>query len=271
MLAFSRFISYAIDVKRMKSVIFCIILLFLPIGAFSSSENAYFPADSSKYKLGPEDVIEIWMPLLAEQGKFPIAGTSLPYEAFGNEIYSKSTVKVDPYGNISIPLAGEVSVIGLTTGELAGTLEKKLRMYIINPQVSIIVTDYASFRIRNRICVIGEVILPGVHTMPIGDTLTVTEAVSLACGYKQGAALSSVIIAKKNSAKGAVFKKINFNKALEGNPEHNLVLRPGDVVYVPKHFIAHVDTFVEFFFSKTDPVLKYYLDIFDIRQSLRKW
>lgn len=247
------------------------ILTLSATAVFSASENNYFPIDATRYRLGPEDVLEIWMPLSAEQGKFPVAGIALPYEAFGNEVYSKNSVKVDPYGNISVPLLGEVSAIGLTMDELAASIKEKLRKYLVNPQVTIIVTDYASFTIRNRICVIGEVLLPGVHTMPIGDTMRVTEAVSLAAGYKQGACLSSVIVAKKDPQEGVTFTKIDFNKALLGDPKENLVLKPGDCVYVPKQFIAHVDTFVEFFFSKTDPVLKYYLDIYDIRQTLKKW
>lgn len=262
--------------NNVQRVIFYILLsimsvIFLPRGACSAPEGAYLPVNSHQYKLGPEDIIEVWMPLSSEQGKFPIAGIALPYEAFGNEIYSKNSFKIDPYGNISIPLVGEVRAVGLTIEEFERHLEEKLRKYIINPYVSVKVTDYASFRIRNRICILGEVLLPGVHTMPIGDTLTVTEAVSLAGGYKEGAYLSNLIVVKKDPSQGTVFKKINFNKALKGNPEHNVILKPGDVVYLPKSLIAHIDTFVDFFFSKTDPVLKYYLDIYDIRKTIGKW
>lgn len=223
------------------------------------------------YQLGPQDVIEIWMPLSGEQSKFPVAGIALPYEAFGDEIYSKNSVKVSPCGTISVPLVGEVSAIGLTTDELSKKLEDKLRKYIVNPYVVIIVQDYASFQIRNRICVIGEVLIPGVHTLPIGDTLTVTEAVTLAGGYRQGAYLSNVIVAKKQPTKELYFTKIDFNKALKGDPVNNIVLKPGDVVYVPKQLIAHIDTFVSWFLQKTDPALQYYLHIFDIDQTAGRW
>jgi protein involved in polysaccharide export with SLBB domain len=249
------------------SVVYIFLCLFLSYEAYSSPDNAYIPADSQEYKLGPEDTIEIWMPLSPEQ----VAGIALPYEAFGNELYSKNTAKIDSYGNISLPLIGEVQAVGLTTGELANSIEEKLSKYIIHPQPSIKVTDYASFRIRNRICVIGEVSSPGVYTMPIGDTITLVEAVSLAGGYVQGAYLSNVIVAKKGSKEGANFTKIDFNKALKGNAKYNVILKPGDVVYVPKSLIAHIGTFVEFYFSNTDPILKYYLNLYDVRNVMRKW
>ena len=81
------------------------------------------------------------------------------------------------------------------------------------------------------------------------------------------AALKSVIVIRQAYATEPNAVRVNVNKVInEADIRENMELQPGDIVFVPKTFIAKLDTFVEQFITKTRPVLGYYLDIIDVEE-----
>lgn len=164
-------------------------------------------------------------------------------------------ITVQPDGKISFPIVHEVKAAGLTPAELENTLSNSLSRIIKDPDVAISVTYFGS----QKIFVLGEVGRAGIYPFP--GNITILDAISYAGGYLDSAALDSIVLIR-----GGTAKRINLAKLLnKADFSQNVPLLSGDIIFVPKSFIAQIDKFVDLFFTKTDPVLKYYLDALDIR------
>jgi polysaccharide export outer membrane protein len=87
------------------------------------------------------------------------------------------TVDVDPAGKITLPLVGNVQVVGLTTTEVSKEIADHLRQgYVTDPVVTVTVKE----AISQKVTVAGAVQKPGVY--PISGYTTLTTAVALAQG-----------------------------------------------------------------------------------------
>jgi polysaccharide export outer membrane protein len=109
---------------------------------------------------------------------------------------------VRPDGMISLPLLQDVQAEGLTPLELQKVLTQKLKEFIPNPEVSVIVTDIRSLRVS----VMGEVMRPG--RFEIKSRVTVLEALALAGGFTQYATRSKIVILRPDET---TMKRIPFN------------------------------------------------------------
>lgn len=166
----------------------------------------------------------------------------------------KEDVKVQPDGKISFPIVHSVKAGGLTPEELEHILARGLSRVLKEPDVSIAVMEYQS----QKFFILGEVQRPGVYPL-IGDT-HVIDAVSFAGGFMDTAASSSVLLIRDGRA-----QRMNLSDLLrKARMTENIELRSRDIIFVPKSFISEVDKFIDQFFTRTDPVLKYWLDVLDI-------
>ena len=170
-------------------------------------------------------------------------------------------VRVRPDGKIAFPLIDEINVQDKTPEALKKELTKRLSTTLRDPEVTINVIGFQS----KKIFVLGEVNQPGVY--PFEGQERVLDALSKAMGYKdESAALKSIIIIKNSyDAKPHAVRVNILDLIKKGNPKGNIMLEPGDIVFVPKTFISDLNKFIDQFFTKTDPALKYYLDIYNIR------
>ncbi len=98
-------------------------------------------------------------------------------------------IVVDGQGMVAYPMAGAVSAEGLTTVELAGVLEDRLRTaHVRDPRVSVNLVTPTS----NVLTVDGQVKKPGLF--PVYRDMTLTQAVALAGGENDFARLSIVLV-----------------------------------------------------------------------------
>ena len=82
---------------------------------------------------------------------------------------------VDASGKITMPLIGEMTAVGKTSGELATDIKNKLgEKYINNPEVQVVVKSASSAKIT----VDGSVAQPGIY--PIAGPTTLIQAVAMA-------------------------------------------------------------------------------------------
>ncbi|MEO6388718.1 MAG: polysaccharide biosynthesis/export family protein [Croceibacterium sp.] len=137
---------------------------------------------------------------------------------------SLSARKVDPNGNILVPLIGSVRAAGKTADELTAEIRQQMVRYVRNPQVVVTITDYA----RQAVTVEGSVELPGVY--PIPGTSSLLQALALARGPKNTAKLGEVIVFRTvdGHRAGAVF---DLNRIRHGYEQDPLILG-GDIVVV---------------------------------------
>jgi polysaccharide biosynthesis/export protein len=133
---------------------------------------------------------------------------------------------VRPDGKISMPLLNDIPAAGLTPLQLKDSITDKLKKFIADPRVTVVVTAMNS----QRVFVSGEVL----HSGPIAllPHMTVLQALSQA-GFNQFANLKGIYLLRTENGKQ---EKIPFNykEVIKGNrPEQNIMLKPGDTVVVP--------------------------------------
>ncbi len=140
---------------------------------------------------------------------------------------SVENVTVRSDGKISIPLVKEVFASGLSPLQLEDVLTQKLRQYINNPVVTVIVLQIRS----QRIFIVGNVAASGM--LPLEPGLTVMQAIGLAGGVTEFARRKKIFVLREV---GGQAQKIPFDYSavLSGkSPELDFELKPGDTIFIP--------------------------------------
>jgi polysaccharide export outer membrane protein len=136
------------------------------------------------------------------------------------------TLPVRPDGKISMPLLDDVQAAGMTPMQLGGSIREKLKKYIADPRVTVVVTAMNS----QRIYVLGEVTHTGA--MPLLPSMTVLQALSSA-GFTQFANLKAIYLLRVQDGKQTKIP-FNYKDAIKGRGvQQNIILKPGDTIVVP--------------------------------------
>jgi len=137
-----------------------------------------------------------------------------------------ATLPVRPDGKISLPLLDDVQAAGMTPMQLAASIKEKLKKYIADPRVTVVVTAMNS----QRIFVAGEVNHPGA--MALLPHMTMLQAISSA-GFTQFANIKGIYLLRTENGEQTKIP-FNYKDVVKGNhPEQNIVLKPGDTIVVP--------------------------------------
>lgn len=143
-----------------------------------------------------------------------------------NEANLTETLPVRPDGKISLPLINDVPAAGLTPMQLRDSITEKLRKYMADPRVTVVVTAMHS----RRIFVTGEVTHSGA--MPLLPNMTVLQALATS-GFTQFANLKGIYLLRMENGT-QVKLPFNYREVVKGHhPEQNILLKPGDTVVVP--------------------------------------
>jgi len=137
-------------------------------------------------------------------------------------------VVVRPDGMITLPVVGDVHVVGMTTKQVQDLLTEKLKPIVTEPQVTVIVRDISSIRSR-KVYLVGKVSRPG--TVSLTGHETVLQILAEAGGPTQFAKPQKMYVLRTI---GDHEKRIQFDykKVLAGS-EPDLELVVGDVIVVP--------------------------------------
>jgi len=166
---------------------------------------AQLPQVSPSYVIGPDDMlfVSVW--------KEPDLTNTLP-------------VRAD--GMISMPLLNDVQAAGLTPMQLGASITEKLKKFVSDPHVTVVVTQMNS----QRIYVTGEVSHSGaVNLLP---DMTVLQALAGA-GFSQFANTKGIYILRNENGTQKRYP-VNYKKLVKGQaPEQNILLKPGDTIVVP--------------------------------------
>jgi polysaccharide export outer membrane protein len=158
-------------------------------------------------------------------------GDELEIAVYGVADLSEHT-RVSGTGNISMPLIGDVRVVGLSSSEAAGAIESQLRQNNIlnDPHVSVYVKEYTN----SGFSVAGEVSKPGFYSAVGPHRLF---DVLQAAGGPTDKAASKVVISHRDQ-KDAITLKISKDPAEMASS--NVDLQPGDTIVVPRAGIVYV-------------------------------
>src|SRR5258708_4300226 len=137
-----------------------------------------------------------------------------------------SSLPVRPDGKISIPLLDDVQAAGMTPMQLANSIKEKLKKYIADPRVTVVVTAMNS----QRVFVLGEVVHSG--PMALLPHMTVLQALSSA-GFTQFSNLKAIYLLRVQNGQQTKLP-FNYREAIKGRGmQQNIILKPGDTIVVP--------------------------------------
>jgi polysaccharide export outer membrane protein len=177
-------------------------------------------ADAAHYLLGPDDQLKIW--------------------ALGVDEMTDKPVRVDPGGDIDLPLIGKVHAGGLTQEQLKAELVQRFSKELLKPQVSVELVEYGS----QPVSVMGAVNHPGVYQ--IHGRKTLAEVISSADGLRPDAG-PRIVISRKIQNGPIPLRTVKDDKSgdystaevgvrdlMSGtNPTDNILILPQDVITVP--------------------------------------
>jgi len=133
---------------------------------------------------------------------------------------------VRPDGMISLPLLGDIQASGLTPLQLADQIATKLKKFVQDPNVSVVVSQIHS----KVVYLMGEVGKKGPIEMTPGMTLL--EAIGSAGGITEFANAKKIYILRDEAGKHEKIP-VHYKEALKGDSALDLVLKPGDTIVVP--------------------------------------
>ena len=137
-------------------------------------------------------------------------------------------VPVRPDGKISLPLIGQIQASGLTPLQLQDNITEKLKEYISNPEVTVIVSDARSQQFN----IVGQVARPA--TYPLRESMTVLDAIAAAGGFKDFAKETKIYVLRPMPGGIRVRIPFNYKDVIKGkNLQQNVQLKPGDTIVVP--------------------------------------
>jgi polysaccharide export outer membrane protein len=201
-----------------------------PVRAQSQTQSAQPPTQSSTSQANPPaqpnatDPADMSAAKPAPNG-YRIGVDDSLYISVWREPDLSSQVMVRPDGVITLPLINDVKVVGLTPEELKGLLTDKLKPFVNEPQVTVIVRDIRS----RKVFLVGQVGHPGTFIMS-GD-MGVTELLAQAGGLSQFAKSESIYVLRNDNGHQTKIP-FKYKRVIEGKMQ-DVKLVPGDMVVVP--------------------------------------
>jgi len=203
------------DMKRSKVII---IFLFVAIGFVLSpgstrAEDTGKPTDqkssdldSDTYKIGSGDVLSL---ITWKEPDFTL----------------DAVVRID--GMITFPLLDDIQAAGRTPVDVKKDIEERLKEYIADPIVTVIVKDPFS----QKIYILGEVMKTGEY--PLLKELSVLQAFSLAGGFTEWASKNEIILLRREGGKAKIIR-IKYKDITKGKKlELDMLLKANDTIIVP--------------------------------------
>src|SRR4029453_451416 len=165
----------------------------------------------------------------APPGYILTANDQVAVEVFGEEDL-RANGRLNPEGNLSVPLLGSIHLAGLTLTQAAAKLtELYSRDYLVSPKVNVMLMGYA----RARFSIFGQVGRPGSYDMPEGSPggIDLLEAIAMAGGYTRIAAPERVTVRRQTGGAGDQIIKVNAKRFTKGSGG-GFHVEPGDTITV---------------------------------------
>lgn len=179
---------------RLMSAVLCVLMLWSGAGRADDSAPPYLLSPGDKV------VISVWQ-----------------------EDTLRQETTVLPDGSITIPLAGRIDVAGLDVNTVTDRISARLKKYIADPQVSVVVSSAAG----NLVYVQGKVIKPG--PVPMAGPTDVLQALSMSGGMDKFADESAIKVIRGQKVMPVRYKDLVSGRDLSTNFQ----LQAGDTLVVP--------------------------------------
>jgi polysaccharide export outer membrane protein len=160
------------------------------------------------------------------------SGDSLSIFVYRNPDLSEGGVAVRPDGRISTPLIEDIIAAGKTPTNLAREIEERLKKYIQDPNVTVIVRGFIGPPDR-QVRVIGEATDP--VAIPYRDHMTVLDVMIATHGLTKYAAGNRAVIVRNGPDGKSESIQVKLNNLIkDGDISQNVEMAPGDTLIIPQ-------------------------------------
>ncbi len=158
-------------------------------------------------------------------------GDQLSVFVYQSPQLSVPNLAVRPDGRISLPLIPDIAAAGKTPTVLAKDIEGKLKEYVKEPNVSVIVSGFVG-PLDRQIRVIGEATEP--LAIPYRDKMTVLDVMIQTKGLTRYAAGNSAVIVRQVGGARQTLKVRLSDLLRDGDIDQNVAMLPGDTLIIPQ-------------------------------------
>jgi polysaccharide export outer membrane protein len=208
------------------NVVAALILTTAPFALAQTSPEAsvagtFADRNRGNYVLGQDDQITLHVPNAPDLSEKPF--------------------RIEANGQVKLPMIGRIQAGGLTVDQLETEVAKRLGEFLEQPEVTISITEFRS----EPVSIIGAVATPGMHQ--IEGSKTLLEMVAVAGGLRPDAGPTIKITRQLNQGRipvpGAAddssgkfsVAEIDLKDVTEARkPEYNIIIKPHDVLSVPR-------------------------------------
>ena len=160
------------------------------------------------------------------------SGDSLSVFVYRNADLSEAGVSVRPDGRISVPLIEDITAAGKTPTQLAREIEGRLKKYIHDPTVTVIVRSFVG-PFDRQIRVIGEATEPAA--IPYRDHMTLLDVMIATKGLTKYAAGNRAEIIRRDAGGKQTPIRVRLNDLIkDGDITQNIEMLPGDTLIIPQ-------------------------------------
>ena len=183
----------------------------------TSASRKNEPAENSKnwskwnsldsYRIGKGDILEI--------------------VTWNEPNFSRDEVLVRIDGRITVPILGDIQVVGRTPQHVEKEIETGLKAFIESPAVTVTVKTTGS----QKFYILGEVVNTGEYSLT--KDLTVLQAFALAGGFTQWAKRNEIILMRNEDGKEKIYR-INYKDIMQGKgASQNILIKANDTIIIP--------------------------------------
>jgi polysaccharide export outer membrane protein len=200
---------------RRARTLFAVLAMTAMAGCATPGSNAMAPAGMSpatNYLIGPGDNLNIFV--------------------WRNPDLS-ATVPVRPDGRVSIPLVEDIDCFGRTPTQLAREIETRLKVYINDPVVTVIVTGFVG-PFTQQVRIVGEASQP--HAISYRQDMSVLDAMIAVGGLTPYAAGNRATLIRTENGRQTSFRVRLDDLLKDGDISANVGLAPGDILIIPQTY-----------------------------------
>ena len=196
----------------------------------------------TKFILLAAGVLWLSWPVLADEPKSPPVAVLdyllQPSDLLDVQIFQeenlKRSVRVSQEYSITLPLIGKVDVKGKSLRQAEALIRELYdRDYLVNPQINVVVIEYA----KRSVNVIGQVNQPGAVLFPQEQGLTLLDAISRAGGFSRLANRSQVKLTRTNADGKSETYIVNADDLIKGSSSNTWQLLVNDIIFVPERIL----------------------------------
>lgn len=168
------------------------------------------PDETTTYRIGPGDSLQIFV--------------------WRNPELTRG-VSVRPDGKITVPLIEDMPVVGRTPTQLARQIEKKLKVYVQDPIVTVTVGGFQG-PYQDQIRIVGEASRP--QALPYRATMTLLDVMIAVGGITDFADGNRATLTRLVKGSAKTYRLRMDDLVREGDLSANVKILPGDVIVIPE-------------------------------------